>query len=244
MFHYAAPVQNYSAKPSIDDTIRVGLKLLMCTTDVEPVLNSPERYMKAIVEAIDNLKYINSIVDGSCLRKRSLSSDSHDCYGTTYNTRSPLDELINELTILRLNMAHSRPLDIYNRLTVEPNEIIRRSNIEYDISMAYLFKLMLKETLVKGKHMNKHADRFSLYDGPVTDTVYRYTWRDKFIVTCYVLGHVPYTHAALTRARRLNKLKYARADIITALQYPRQLLIDYNAYIIAIDSINIGSGCI
>ncbi len=244
MFHYSAPVQHYSGKPSIDDTIRVGLKLLMCTTDVEPVLNNPERFMNAIVEAIDNLKYINGAVNRSRLCKRSFSGDINIHCGTTYNTRSPLDELINELTILRLNMSHSRPLDIYNRLTVEPDEIIRRSNIEYDISMAYLFKLMLKETLVKGKHINKHADRFSLYDGPITETIYRYTWRDKFIVTCYVLGHVPYTHAALTRARRLNYLKYGRADIITALQHPRQLLTDYNAYIIAIDSTDIGSGCL
>lgn len=244
MFHHAAPVHHYSGKLTIDDTIRIGLKLLMCTTDVEPVLNSPERFMNAIVEAIDNLKYINSTVDRSRLPKRSFSSSSHIHCGTTYNTRAPLDELINELTILESNMAHSRPLDIYNRLTVELDEIVSQSNIEYDISMAYLFKLMLKETLVKGKHINKHADRFSLYDGPVTDAIYRYTWRDKFIVTCYVLGHVPYTHAALIRARRLNKLKYGRADIITALQHPRKLLTDYNAYIIAIDSTNNGPGCI
>lgn len=244
MFHHAALVQHYSNKLSIDDTIRVGLKLLMCTGDIEPIFNDTERFMNAIVEAIDNLRYINSIVDISRSHKRSLSSGVHNHYGTAYNTRAPLDELINELTKLKLNMSHSGPQDIYNRLTVELDEIIRRSNLEYDISMAYLFKIMLKETLIKGKHVSKHNVSLPLCDGPVTDSIYRYTWRDKFIVTCYVLGHVPYTHAALARARRLNYLKYSRADITAALQHPRQLLTDYNAYMIAIDSINSCPGCI
>ena len=243
MFHFTTPAY-CPTRPITDDTIHIGLKLLMCTDDIDRILSNQERFLNEITDAIDNLNFINCSVDRTCSLKRSFSNDMNIHYGTTYNTRSPLEELINELMNLKLTLAHSRSADIYTRLTRDLDEIIKRSNIEYDISMAYLFKVMLKETLIKGKHITVCSDHERLYDDSTTETTYRYTWRDKFIVTCYVLGHIPYTRAALLRARSMNQLKYGRADLASALQHPRRLLSEYNTYTIALDSINMKYGCI
>ena len=243
MFHSTASY-HCSTRSITDDTIQIGLKLLMCTNKIDLILSNQERFLSEITEAIDNLKFINGSVDRTRLLKRSFSKDMNTHYGTTYNTRSPLEELINELMNLKLTLSHSSATNIYARLTGDLDEIIKRSNIEYDISMAYLFKLMLKETIVKGKHVTVCSDQDQLYDKAITETIYRYTWRDKFVVMCYILGHIPYTRTALLRARSMDQLKYGRADLESALKHPRRLLSEYNAYTIAIDSITMKCGCI
>ena len=244
MFHFTAPVY-YPINLITDDTIQIGLKLLMSSDNIDRIMHNQSHFLNAITDAIDNLKFINSSVDRTRSLKRSFSNGTSMHYGTAYHTRSPLEELINELMNLKLTIAHSASLtNIYTRLTGDLDEIIKRSNIEYDISMAYLFKRMLKETLIKGKHVTVCSEHAQLYDDSITETIYRYTWRDKFVVTCYVLGHIPYSRAALLRSRSMDQFKHGRADLAAALQHPRRLLTEYNAYTIAIDSINMKQGCI
>lgn len=244
MFHYSQFAPRVSHKVVIDDTIGTGLKLVICTNNIDHLIDNQDSFFGTIIEAIDNVKYINRSFDYMRSIKRSLSSDACLHYGNTYNSRLPLDELINELSNLKLRLSHSQTNNIYNRLTRDLDEIIKRSNIEHDISMAYLFKVMLKETLIKGKHIINSKDTIRLYDNNPNETIYRYTWRDKFIVICYVLGHVPYINGALNRSRSADCCKYRRADLISALQHPRKLLSDHTTHEIAIDSINMRYGCI
>ena len=244
MFYYS-PVTSYRLNAaSIDDTVRLGLKLVLCTDNPEMIIANQEQSLIPIINAIDNIKLITDIVNRKRIITRSFSCDAHIHYGSTYAARSPLDELVNELTNLKLCLSHARSIDIYSRLTGNLNEIISRSKIEYDVSLAYLFKLMLKETLVKGKHVKITHDTNQLYDNNTNETIYRYTWRDKFIVICYVLGNLPYINGALIRSRSMKHFKHGNIDLKIALNRPRKLLSEYTAYDIAIDSINTRFGCI
>ena len=244
MFHYSQFTPRASFKPSIDETIGTGLKLIICANNIDHLIDNQECFFGMIIEAIDNVKYINRSFEHVRSIKRSLSSDACHHYGNTYNSRLPLEELVNELSNLKLRLSHSQANNIYNRLTRDLDEIIKQSNIEHDISMAYLFKVMLKETLIKGKRTIVTINNNLSTDNHTNEKIYRYTWRDKFIVICYVLGHIPYINGALIRSRSTDRFKYGRADLIGALQHARRLLSDYAAHDIAIDSINMRYGCI
>lgn len=244
MLHCSSPTSRRLNAMPIDDTIRIGLKLILCIDNIDTLITDQEQLLIPIIDAIDNIKIMTSTVNRRRIITRSFSCNAQAHHGSTYATRSPLEALINELMNLKLCLSHSRSVNIYSRLTGYFDEIIKRSNIEYDISMAYLFKVMLKETLVKGKHKIITTSIDKLYDNQSNETIYHYTWRDKFIVICYVLGHMPYINGALIRSRSCNRYNCGSADLITALNHPRKLLTDYTAHDIAIDSINVRDDCI
>ena len=242
MFRYSPVTSHRLNVMQIDDTIRIGLKLILRIDSVDMFIDNQEQTLIPIINATENIKLITGTVNRKRMMTRSISCDAHIHYGSTYAAHSPLEELINELMNLKICLSHEQSINIYSRLTGDFDEIIRRSTIEYDISMAYLFKLMLKETLIKGKHITITSDVNQLCDNHTYETIYRYTWRDKFIVICYVLGHIPYIHGALIRSRSTKPSKYGIIDLITALTHPRRVLADHTAYDIAIGSINSRAG--
>ena len=93
------------------------------------------------------------------------------------------------------NIGHSVYMHLNNRLT----DIIKKSTIEHDISIAYLIKRVIKEILINSTS---------------------YTWKDKLEAFYYICGHMRYLEAAAVRS---NRFKRQSVDLISSLNHVKQL---------------------
>ncbi len=88
---------------------------------------------------------------------------------------------------------------VYIKLNDKLTDIIKKSTIEYDISMAYLLKYIIKEILVNGT---------------------RYSWKDKLEAFYYICGQLRFIDVATIRS---NKYTHQAVDLISSLNHVRQL---------------------
>ena len=88
---------------------------------------------------------------------------------------------------------------VYIKLNDKLTDIIKKSTIEYDISMAYLLKYIIKEILVNGTH---------------------YSWKDKLETFYYICSQLRFIEVANMRS---NKYTHQAVDLISSLNRIRQL---------------------
>ena len=147
---------------------------------------------------IDDIEYLSDIPIKS-LSDEELISDE------------PLTKIIKVLKLIQTTFMH-HPEDIsrcvYEKLNNKLTDIIKKSTIEHDISMAYLLKCIIKEILVNGLHR-------------MDNTTYKYTWKDKLEAFYYICGQLRFIEAATMRS---NKYVRQSVDLILSLNNARQLI--------------------
>lgn len=122
----------------------------------------------------------------------------------------PSTNIIKVLKLIQTTFMHY-PEDIsrcvYTKLNDKLTEIIKKSTIEYDISMAYLLKSIIKEILLNGVRRTDN-------------TTYRYTWKDRLETFYYLCGQLRFIEAATMRS---NNYTHQSVDLISSLNHARQL---------------------
>ena len=114
----------------------------------------------------------------------------------------PVTDIIRILKHIQTIFMH-RPENIsrsvYTKLNDKLTDIIKKSTIEYDISIAYLLKYIIKEILVNGT---------------------RYSWKDKLEAFYYICGQLRFIDVATIRS---NKYMHQAVDLISSLNHVRRL---------------------
>ena len=200
-----------------DDTMQTALMYLFNDTNIHAYLTDSHRY-------IEDVSYLTSNHSNALLKYRSFSDSDLRMY--SHKKPSLLDVLNN----VRQSLKHSPnticPL-IAKRLNGSLTEIIRRSSIEHDISMAYMFKLIIKEVFIKGF---RAPDNLSC-------RIY-YTWTEKLYVFCYLVHNMAIINGILQRARKTEHSKYYTVNLPSALNYAREVLKNHSPMDIICDSLH------
>ena len=122
----------------------------------------------------------------------------------------PSTNIIKALKLIQTTFMHY-PEDIsrcvYIKLNDKLTEIIKKSTIEHDISIAYLLKSIIKEILLKGVRRTDN-------------TTYRYTWKDRLETFYYLCDQLRFIEAATMRS---NNYTHQSVDMISSLNRVRQL---------------------
>lgn len=115
---------------------------------------------------------------------------------------NPETKIIKVLKYIQTTFMH-HPDDIrrsvHTRLNDKLTDIIKKSTIEHDISIAYLLKYIIKEISVNGTN---------------------YSWKDKLEAFYYICGQLRFIEAATIRS---NSHAYQSVDLITSLNHVREL---------------------
>lgn len=129
--------------------------------------------------------------------------------GKEFINDNPDTNIIKVLRHVQATFMH-HPEDIcrsvYIKLNDKLTDIIKKSTIEHDISLAYLLKCIIKEILINGARY--------------TDNTYRYTWKDKLEAFYYICGQLRFIEAATMRSK---SCACRSVDLISSLNHARQL---------------------
>lgn len=203
-----------------DDVMQTALICLFNDTNMHAYPTDSHRY-------IEDISHLTANHSTALLKYRSFSDS--DLRMDHYRKPSLLDVLNN----VRQSLKHSPnticPL-IAKRLNGSLTEIINRSLIEHDISMAYMFKLIIKEVFIKGFRVT------SLPDNP-SYRVY-YTWTEKLYVFCYLVHNMPIINGALQRARKTEYSRYYTVNLPAALNHARGVIKNHSPIDIIRDSLH------
>ena len=189
------------------------------------LFGNSDMYNDLVLSVLQHIFHRNCTIDD--IRKthtdllQSLINDILYLTGTSIETvmcstharnSNPSSKIIRVLEYIQSSFMH-RPdgicYAIYMHLNDRLTDIIKKSAIEHDISIAYLIKRVIKEILINGiRYINN-------------DNVYRYTWKDKLEAFYYICGYMRCIEAASMRANRSNHCQ--SVDLISSLNRVRQL---------------------
>lgn len=210
-----------------DVSIEICIKHILRVTGIDKYLIDPYTYITNIKEGIQNVKYLLDIPMKSVPYRHSVSDLLLYSRSIRKVRNTPIDMLTDILSYVKDQLIHN-PSTIGNIIHRRMNklliDIISRSSIEYDISMAYLCKLIIKEVFIHGKRL-VYSTPTDAFDTTLTviDT-YRYSWNEKLIVFSYLAGRIPFLQEALKRCGRKRFNRFHSVELASSLTHARKLI--------------------
>lgn len=208
-------------------SIETCMKHIFRVARIDKYLIDPYDYITEIEEGIQNIKYLINVPVKWMPYRRSMSDILQYTRYIRKIRNTPIDNLSEILIYIKDQLIHN-PVMIgkiiqrnINKLLIN---IIARSSIEHDISMAYLCKLLIKEVFIDGKHLIYSVPTDSINTQRTVVDCYRYTWNEKLIVFSYLAGQIPILYEALNRCNKKRFSRFLSVDLSSSLKHARDLI--------------------
>jgi hypothetical protein len=210
-----------------DVSIETCMKHIFRVARIDKYLIDPYNHIAEIEEGMQNIKYLINIPIKWMPYRRSMSDILLYSRYIRKIRNTPIDNLSEIMTYVKDQLIHN-PVMIGKIIQRNINnlliDIISKSSIEYDISMAYLCKLLIKEVFIDGKHLIYSVPTDSINTPRTVVDSYRYTWNEKLIVFSYLAGRIPFLHEALNRCTKMSFSRFRSVDLSSSLKHARNLL--------------------